>query len=155
MKKHVLMMMAVCLLVLPTMANDLAEQLCADEVFVSMVTETGQVVKHAQSLNSSEREAYFSSAEFACFSERFAQHKEYLSATFDLFERADREVVITKAINSLAKQQDPRYCEMYYAFLLQSCYNIPGGYNPQWQAQCFTNAQAWYNNCMGTGGPVD
>lgn len=34
------MIVAVCLLALPTRANDLAEQLCSDEVFVSMVEET-------------------------------------------------------------------------------------------------------------------
>lgn len=153
MKKQVLMIAVVCLMALPSLANDLAEQLCADEVFVSMVEETQLVVKHMQSLNASQREQYLRSEEFACFGEKFSQHKEYLSKTFNLFEGADREVVINKAIRKIAKQQDPEYCAFYYALLMHSCYNFPGGYpDPNWQAQCFANAQVWYNQCMGGGG---
>jgi adenosine deaminase len=146
MKKHVLMIAAVCLLALPTMSNDLAEQLCADEVFVSMVKETHEVFKHVQSLNTTQRELYFSSEEFACFGEKFAQHKVYLEINFNLFERADLEVVVNKAIKGIAKQTDPVECELYYNFLFMSCFSIVGA---QAQAQCFANAQAWYNQCMG------
>lgn len=58
MKKNLLMILAAFLLMLPVKANDLAEQLCVDEVFISMVKECEQVSKHMMSLNHSQREKY-------------------------------------------------------------------------------------------------
>lgn len=75
MKKHLLMILAVCLLMLPAKANDLAEQLCADEVFVAMVEECEQVSKYMLSLNEGQREKYLRSEEFACFGENLRSTK--------------------------------------------------------------------------------
>jgi hypothetical protein len=154
MKKQVLMIAVVCLMALPSLANDLAEQLCADEVFVSMVEETQLVVKHMQSLNASQREQYLRSEEFACFGENIVQSKKYLSETFNLFERADRELVIRQAIKRVAKLTDPATCELYYNYLFISCFNINPP-DPFLQAECFAYAYQWYLQCLGTGGGVE
>jgi hypothetical protein len=152
MKKHILMIAAVCLLVLPTKANDLAEQLCADEVFVAMIQESENVSKHMLSLNDSQREEYLRSEEFACFRENLLQNKEYLSTTYNLFERADSKVVIIQAIKKVVKQKDAAWCQMMYNYYFMSCFSI---INPFDQAQCFAAAQAWYNQCLAEVGGVE
>lgn len=104
-----------------------------------------------QSLNASQREQYLRSEEFACFGENVVQSKEYLSVTFNLFERADNEVVIRQAIKKIAKQTDPATCELYYNYLFVSCFSIP---DPFTQAECFANAWLWYQQCLASGGGV-
>lgn len=139
-------MVAVCLLVLPAKANDLAEQLCDDEAFVSMVEQSEQVTKHVLSLNAEQMKQYLLSEEFACFRESLLQSKEYLSTTYNLFERADSKVVMLQAIKKVVKQKDPAWCELMFSYYFTSCFSIPG---PQDQIQCFAAAQAWYDACMG------
>jgi hypothetical protein len=148
MKKHVLMMAAVCLLMFSAKANDVVEQLCADEVFVAMVKQSEQVTKHMLSLNDSQREHYLRSEEFGCFRENFLRGTEHLSVTYNLSARADRQVVLLQAIKKVTMQQDPRFCENYYNLWLSSCFSMT---NPFAQAECFANAYAWYTQCMGGG----
>jgi hypothetical protein len=146
MKNKLLMLMAICLLALPLKANDLVEELCADEVFISMLKECEKVTKHVQLLNADEVEVYLGSAEFVCFRENFIRNANYLSETFNIFNRTGGKVAISKAIKKL--MTDPAECEFYFSIAYYNCYSIA----PFPNVPCLEEAIRRYNICMGLPG---
>ena len=144
MKKQILVMMAVCLLVLPTFASTLTEQLCSDESFVAMVEEVDQMTQQLKSMDERELKQFILSEEFSCFRENIAQNQAYLTATYQLTENTNREAVV-KAIEAIRKVATKR-CDEVYAMMWTSCLGIS---DPYYMSLCFINAQQWYDQCTG------
>lgn len=148
-------MVAICLLVLPTQANDLSEQLCADEVFVSMVEESEEMTNYLKTLSGAEREKFLQSEAFTCFQESSVNAITHLATAFKIFDVADREMVLRKAIKKVAKQVDPEACYFYYMINYGNCLSATV-MDPYAREACLAMALAIYNQCMGgTGWPVD
>lgn len=146
MKKQVLMVAALCLLAITVKANDLAEQLCSDAVFVEMITKTDQVRTTLLSMTDAERKQYVLTEEFACFRETLAAGKVHLAKTYNITETNNREVVL-KALKA-RQLPDRKRCYEVYAMMWTSCQSIPDMYH---MAMCFIAAEEWYANCTGGG----
>lgn len=144
MKKHLLMIVAICLLAVPGEANDLSDELCADEVFVEMVKECERVTLYVRSLNESQRKQYLESEEFACFRENHVINLTYLSTKFNVFERAEGKHAISQALKKMAT--DPAVCEWYFQIEYFNCMALPDPYERE---SCIAEAIRRYNQCMG------
>lgn len=162
MKKNLLMIVAICLLALPTQANNLAEQLCEDETFVAFVKESEEMGEYLRSLDMDDRAAFLQSSEMSCFLETMAGKLFYTHQVLTGFE-GDRALVITDAIKQVAVKHKialTKSCESQYSQASSFCYLVfemevgpPGSpYNPyayQHLQECLAAAALQYAICSG------
>ncbi len=144
MKKQVLIMMAACLMVLPTFADDVREQLCSDESFVAMVEEVDQMTLQLKVMDEGELRKFILSEEFSCFREDVVHYQNYLTETYQLTENMNRDAVVN-AIQATRVMTTKR-CDEVYAMMWTSCLSITDPYS---MSLCFANAQQWYEQCTG------
>ena len=164
MKKNLLMIVAICLLALPTQANNLAERLCEDETFVAFVRESEEMGNYIRSLDADARTTFLQSADMGCFLETMAGKLTYANQLLSGFE-GDRDIIISEAINQVVIKHKivlTKSCESQYSQASSFCYLVlqmevgpPGSpynsYAYQHLQECLAAAALQYAICSGGG----
>jgi hypothetical protein len=153
MKKNLWMILAMCVMTLPLMANTLEEELCGDETFAAFVSDTERLSKYIEALSPDARMKYLASEEMTCYRETMSQQAIYILTNFSLVQRADREAVLRSAIDKAAKQYKivlTRDCNFYFMIAWFNCsnmYPLPSDYGML--IACQEAATAAYTLCVG------
>lgn len=156
MKKNVLMIVAICLLALPTQANNLAEQLCEDETFVSFVKESEAVKAHLAGLDANAREEFMKSEEMSCFVEKLESQIKNVSRILGAYPGNWTSIINAAIVQVVAKNKIAvtKNCYSEYMMQVQWCHiaNPPPNpgqpYNVPLQ-ECLALALMQYQACQG------